>query len=249
MNGVLFLFAQTLLWVQAGGSFAYDAAFANDPNVGGYPQGAVLVNAALTGFWISTVENNVTDPDATDGSAQGWASMSPDWNAASGPGAILNRPDLAKVATSGSYNDLKDTPPIPPGYTLPPATPTTLGGIIAGAGTTIADDGTLGVQGSAIVNLAGSANVVLDLTPLAQGAPEIVFNLAAASVDAALSITNPPPGRGAGGICADRNERRQFLHDVAFVDPLAAGRRAHAHGYRGETRYVRSVHPGRWCDV
>jgi hypothetical protein len=40
-------------------------------------------------------------------------SLNADWNATSGPGAILNRPKLAKVATSGEYSDLADTPPTP----------------------------------------------------------------------------------------------------------------------------------------
>ena len=34
-----------------------------------------------------------------------------DWDATSGPAQILNKPHLAPVATSGSYNDLKDRPP------------------------------------------------------------------------------------------------------------------------------------------
>ena len=42
---------------------------------------------------------------------------------------VLNKPDFAAVATSGSYNDLKDTPSIPPAYTLPIATANTLGGV------------------------------------------------------------------------------------------------------------------------
>lgn len=33
-----------------------------------------------------------------------------DWDATSGPAQILNKPHLAPVATSGSYNDLKDRP-------------------------------------------------------------------------------------------------------------------------------------------
>ncbi|WP_321945837.1 hypothetical protein [Paraburkholderia sp. J10-1] len=169
MNGVLYLFAQTLRWVQAGGSFVYDAAFANDPAVGGYPKGAVLLNAALSGFWINTVDNNATDPDATDANdpnaAQGWLPLNADWNATGGAGQILNKPNLAKVATSGQYDDLQgkpdlapvatsgsytdliDTPTIPPEYALPPATTTTLGGIIAGPGTSIAADGTLTASG------------------------------------------------------------------------------------------------------
>ena len=42
---------------------------------------------------------------------------------------IDDKPDFAAVATSGSYNDLKDTPSIPPAYTLPIATANTLGGV------------------------------------------------------------------------------------------------------------------------
>lgn len=33
-----------------------------------------------------------------------------DWDAVSGPSAILNKPNLATVATSGSYNDLNNKP-------------------------------------------------------------------------------------------------------------------------------------------
>lgn len=39
---------------------------------------------------------------------------------------ISDKPDFAKVATSGSYNDLKDTPTA---YTLPAATTSTIGGV------------------------------------------------------------------------------------------------------------------------
>ena len=42
---------------------------------------------------------------------------------------ITNKPDFATVATSGSYNDLSDKPTIPPAYTLPAATISTIGGV------------------------------------------------------------------------------------------------------------------------
>lgn len=46
---------------------------------------------------------------------------------------------------------------------------------------------------TAIVNLSGGASVVLDLTPIAQGAPEILFNLSIADgVTTAVSFANPP---------------------------------------------------------
>jgi hypothetical protein len=42
---------------------------------------------------------------------------------------IKNKPNLAAVATSGAYSDLKGTPTIPGEYSLSAATPNTLGGI------------------------------------------------------------------------------------------------------------------------
>jgi hypothetical protein len=55
-------------------------------------------------------------------------------------------------------------------------------------------------QTTAIVNLAGGANVALDLTPIVQGAPEILFNLPlSASTTTTLSIVNPP----ASGVLAE----------------------------------------------
>ncbi|CAE6857567.1 hypothetical protein R75461_07800 [Paraburkholderia nemoris] len=113
MNGILYLISQTTWWKQAGGSFVYNAQFANDPNVGGYPAGAMLLRADLASFWFNLAEHNTTSPDVTDGSSQGWVALNADWNASAGPGLILNKPELAKVATSGSYVDLSDTPAVP----------------------------------------------------------------------------------------------------------------------------------------
>jgi hypothetical protein len=58
--------------------------------------------------------------------ANGWSNndydlSQADWNATSGAAKILNKPNLATVATSGSYNDLTDTPSIPSGEELVPA--------------------------------------------------------------------------------------------------------------------------------
>ena len=41
------------------------------------------------------------------------AQVNADWNATSGVAQILNKPTLATVATTGSYNDLSNTPSIP----------------------------------------------------------------------------------------------------------------------------------------
>jgi hypothetical protein len=50
---------------------------------------------------------------------------------------------LAKVATTGSYTDLINTPTIPPQYTLPVATSSVLGGVKQGSNITIGGDGTI----------------------------------------------------------------------------------------------------------
>lgn len=65
----------------------------------------------------SSVAGVMTSADKAklDGIATGaQVNVKPNWNAASGSDAeILNKPSLATVATSGSYNDLLDTPSIP----------------------------------------------------------------------------------------------------------------------------------------
>lgn len=67
-NGIFFDLSAIDRWMSAGGTFPYDATFS--AAIGGYPKGATLLQASGTGFWISTVDNNVTDPD-TGGA--GWA--------------------------------------------------------------------------------------------------------------------------------------------------------------------------------
>ncbi len=61
-NGVLNLISAASRWAQAGGGYGYDAAFS--AAIGGYPKGAILLNAAGTGFWLNGVDNNTTNPDS-----------------------------------------------------------------------------------------------------------------------------------------------------------------------------------------
>jgi hypothetical protein len=72
MNGILYEITQSLRWGHAGGAYTWNSAFTTDTNVGGYPNGACLMRADLTGFWLNTADNNQTNPDATDGSAANW---------------------------------------------------------------------------------------------------------------------------------------------------------------------------------
>lgn len=61
-NGILGFLSAWSRWQQTGAPIAYDAAF--QTAVGGYPLGAVVASAVTLGtFWLSTVENNLTNPD------------------------------------------------------------------------------------------------------------------------------------------------------------------------------------------
>ncbi len=62
MNGLLNAVTAWLRWVQAGGVTPYDAIF--QAAIGGYPLGAIVASATTARrLWISTTENNVTNPD------------------------------------------------------------------------------------------------------------------------------------------------------------------------------------------
>jgi hypothetical protein len=61
-NGLLEQITAWAQWQAAVGPIGYDAAFSSE--IGGYPAGTILAQAGNLGhYWISTVENNVTDPD------------------------------------------------------------------------------------------------------------------------------------------------------------------------------------------
>lgn len=70
MNGILKEITSIQQWQEAGGFFPYDSAFST--TIGGYPKGAILQSANTAGLWLSTVENNTSNPD-TGGA--GWTSL------------------------------------------------------------------------------------------------------------------------------------------------------------------------------
>jgi hypothetical protein len=72
MNGILFQMSNVLRWANAGGGYPYDSTFVNDANVAGYPKGARVLRSDGTGYWLSTTDGNVTDPESTDSAAAGW---------------------------------------------------------------------------------------------------------------------------------------------------------------------------------
>ena len=72
MNGILYELSAILRWANAGGGYAYDAAFATDSNVGGYPKGARVLRSDGLGYWFNTTDNNTTDPEGVGAIAAGW---------------------------------------------------------------------------------------------------------------------------------------------------------------------------------
>lgn len=89
-NGMFYMLSQYALAMQAGEAIVgYDAA--TQAAIGGYPVNALLSKASGFGYWLSIVNNNVTDPD-TGGA--GWSALTPD------PTGVLQ---LALAA--GTYND------------------------------------------------------------------------------------------------------------------------------------------------
>ena len=82
--------------------------------------------------------------------------VQPDWNASSGDAQIANKPTLATVATSGSYNDLSNKPTVPSGNIVDDTSPQ-LGG-------------NLDINGQDIVSTS-NANIELD----PNGSGQVVF--------------------------------------------------------------------------
>ncbi|CAM2143844.1 Phage tail protein [Pararobbsia alpina] len=66
-NGILNLLSQTIRWAHGGGMFGFSSSFAADTNVTGYPQGAELLSADLSGTWMSLVDSNTDNPDTGPG--------------------------------------------------------------------------------------------------------------------------------------------------------------------------------------
>ena len=67
MNGILYSVTAMLQYMQAGGQYTYDSSFATA--IGGYNQGALVQQADLSGLWVSTIDNNTSNPET---SGSGW---------------------------------------------------------------------------------------------------------------------------------------------------------------------------------
>lgn len=73
MNGLLNAISRIPWWAMLGGRFGYDAVFATDTNINGYPLGAELASADGLGSYFSTANNNTSNPDT---SGAGWVPAS-----------------------------------------------------------------------------------------------------------------------------------------------------------------------------
>lgn len=60
-NGILNEITLWTRWYTAGAPIGYDATFSTA--IGGYPKGAIIVSATFPKTWLSTVDNNASDPD------------------------------------------------------------------------------------------------------------------------------------------------------------------------------------------
>ena len=61
MNGILNQISAWSQWVNAGAPVIYDAAFSTA--IGGYPNGAYIYSVSGGAWWLSTVDNNSSDPE------------------------------------------------------------------------------------------------------------------------------------------------------------------------------------------
>jgi hypothetical protein len=61
MNGILRQITEWSQWQNAGGLVQYDSAFSTA--IGGYPFGALLAGTTAGVVWLSTVDNNTSNPD------------------------------------------------------------------------------------------------------------------------------------------------------------------------------------------
>ena len=71
-NGILQQVTQWSRWYAAGGPLFYDSAFATS-TANGYPSGSIIQSTIVPGdFWLSTADNNTTNPDA---GGAGWVPL------------------------------------------------------------------------------------------------------------------------------------------------------------------------------
>ena len=68
-NGGMNQVARICWWVLNGGGWPFDATFAANSNINGYPNGAIVQAADFRGEWLSVTDNNQNNPDTGSGAA------------------------------------------------------------------------------------------------------------------------------------------------------------------------------------
>ena len=104
VNGLLKQMTAWLRWEQSGAPHHYDSAFSTA--IGGYPLGAVLTSEAAPGiFWISTAENNASNPDTGGADWTTLQAMANTWTGVqshTAPVVLSNNTALQGKNTSGT---------------------------------------------------------------------------------------------------------------------------------------------------
>lgn len=72
-NGLFQAQTKAQIWQQSGYMYPFDATFAGNANIGGYPAGSVLMMAGGKGFWLNQSDNNAVSPDTTG--STGWLGL------------------------------------------------------------------------------------------------------------------------------------------------------------------------------
>lgn len=103
-NGILYFITYIQRFQSAGMVPKYDAAFSTAVN--GYPKGAVLQKDNEQGWWVSTVNNNTSDPDG--GSPTGWADAFQAIYDTLNLGTISTQDANAVAITGGSVSGITD---------------------------------------------------------------------------------------------------------------------------------------------
>lgn len=102
---------QTITFVSAGGGGTWGGITGTLSNQSDLQSALNLKVDKVTGKGLSTEDYTTAEKSKLSGIEAGAeVNVNADWNASSGDAQILNKPTLATVATSGSYNDLSGTP-------------------------------------------------------------------------------------------------------------------------------------------
>lgn len=136
-NGILNQTTAWSRWYSAGGPIAYDSVFS--AAVGGYPVGAILGSTPPGGIWMSIVDGNTTNPDA---SGAGWVSLS--------AGRLI---DVQVFNTAGSYT-------YAPAASVGMIEVEGCGGAGAGGGTVATGVGQVAVGGGAGAGAQGKTRII-----------------------------------------------------------------------------------------